>query len=95
VKIAISTGGYSRTVSENRFPLAADVINPLVKIIFKNIKQFFKTIKKIFKEKTVEVASRGIFRVKFARYAVVSNRTVDLTLARTLHSHSVYGMHCV
>jgi hypothetical protein len=40
-------------------------------------------------------ASRGIFRAKFARYAVVSIRTVDLTLARTLPYHFVYDMSCV
>jgi hypothetical protein len=36
-----------RTASENRFPLAVNVIKPLVKIIFRNIKRVLKIAKNI------------------------------------------------
>jgi hypothetical protein len=58
-------------------------------------KLFLEPLRPITSTEKIYSASRGIFRAKFASYAFVSNRTVDLTLARTLHYHSVYDMLCV
>jgi hypothetical protein len=45
---SIFTGGWlKKTISQNLFPVRVDVIKPLVKIIFGNIKRVFKTVKKI------------------------------------------------
>jgi hypothetical protein len=84
---SISTGDW------NRVSLAVDTINPLVKIIFRNIKQGLKQ-QKIIKESRRSRESRHFF-VQNLRYTVVWNQIVDLTLTCTLHYHCAYGMLCV
>jgi hypothetical protein len=66
-------------------------------IAFKNNKKFISGIclhrsRGVFHESNTQPHPARIFRVKFVRYAVVSNQTPDLTLARTLCYHSAYDM---
>jgi hypothetical protein len=47
---------------------AVDVINPIVKIIFINIKRVFKTTKKLFKERIQPTLPARLRRSRKSRY---------------------------
>jgi hypothetical protein len=93
---------FYRRVTEDRqwksiFTGGRRNINRQCKSFPGNIKQILKIVKKIIFIRGGLSPPHPQVAAFFARYAVavVSNRTFDLTLTRTLHYHSVYDILCL
>jgi hypothetical protein len=57
-----------------RFSLAVDVINPSVKIIFRNIKQVLKTGKNLFKSQVVAFFVHGCILMIFDDHKLIIHK---------------------